>query len=95
MLKVILNKNYKFVLIVAISFAVTPILAQLNADEDIPAILKENPVDSHLLKLGTALAEQAHFSKKRVSNELSPFILMNFLESLDPVKMYFNRSDIR
>ena len=95
MLKDILNKNYKFVLIVAISFAVTPILAQLNADEDIPAILKENPVDSHLLKLVTALAEQAHFSKKRVSNELSPFILMNFLESLDPVKMYFNRSDIR
>ena len=95
MLKDILNKNYKFVLIVAISFAVTPILAQLNADEDIPAILKENPVDSHLLKLVTALAEQAHFSKKRVSNELAPFILMNFLESLDPVKMYFNRSDIR
>jgi carboxyl-terminal processing protease len=95
MLKNILNKNYKFVLIVAISFGVTPIHAQLTADENIPAILKENPVDSHLLKLVTGLAEQAHFSKKRVTNELSPFILMNFLETLDPVKMYFNRSDIR
>jgi len=95
MVKNILNKNYKFVLVIAISFAVTPIFAQLTADEDIPAILKENPVDSHLLKLVSSLAEQAHFSKKRVTNELSPFILMNFLENLDPVKMYFNRSDIR
>ena len=90
-----LYKNYIFVLIIAISFTVTPIHAQLIENENIPAILKENPVDSHLLKLVTGLSETAHFSKKRVTNELSPFILMNFLENLDPVKMYFNRSDIR
>ncbi len=64
-------------------------------DENIPALLRENPVDSHLLKLVSALSEQAHFSKKKVTNELSPFILINFLEKLDPVKMYFTRSDIR
>jgi len=82
-------------LVVAIFFAVTPIHAQLTGDENIPTILKERPVDSHLLKLVTALSERSHFSKKKVTNELSPFILMNFLETLDPVKMYFNRSDIR
>jgi len=82
-------------LVVAIFFAVTPIHAQLAGDENIPTILKERPVDSHSLKLVTALSERSHFSKKKVTNELSPFILMNFLETLDPVKMYFNRSDIR
>jgi carboxyl-terminal processing protease len=91
----ILNKNYKFELIIAIFIVLIPIHAQLAEDENIPALLKESPVDSHLFKLVTALSEQTHFSKKKVTNELSPFILINFLETLDPVKMYFNRSDIR
>ena len=90
-----LIKNFKFIVIITISFAFTPIHPQSTEDENVPALLKENPVDSHLLKLVTGISERAHFSKKRVTNELSPFILMNFLESLDPVKMYFNRSDIR
>ena len=88
-------KSYKSVLLIAILLAVTPIQSQLVGDENIPAILVENPVDSHLLKLVAALSEQAHFSRKKVTNELSPFILVNFLEKLDPVKMYFTRSDIR
>ena len=90
-----MNKSYKSVLLIAILLAVTPIQSQLTGDENIPAILAENPVDSHLLKLVAALSEQAHFSRKKVTNELSPFILINFLEKLDPVKMYFTRSDIR
>jgi len=90
-----MNKSYKSVLLIAILLAVTPIQSQLAGDENIPAILVENPVDSHLLKLVAALSEQAHFSRKKVTNELSPFILVNFLEKLDPVKMYFTRSDIR
>ena len=90
-----MNKSYKSVLLIAILLAVTPIQSQLTEDENIPAILSENPVDSHLLKLVAALSEQAHFSRKKVTNELSPFILINFLEKLDPVKMYFTRSDIR
>ena len=90
-----MNKSYKSVLLIAILLAVTPIQSQLAEDENIPAILSENPVDSHLLKLVAALSEQAHFSRKKVTNELSPFILINFLEKLDPVKMYFTRSDIR
>ena len=90
-----MNKSYKSVLLIAILLAVTPIQSQLTEDENIPAILAENPVDSHLLKLVAALSEQAHFSRKKVTNELSPFILINFLEKLDPVKMYFTRSDIR
>ena len=90
-----MNKSYKSVLLIAILLAVTPIQSQLVEDENIPAILAENPVDSHLLKLVAALSEQAHFSRKKVTNELSPFILINFLEKLDPVKMYFTRSDIR
>ncbi len=90
-----MNKSYKSVLLIAILLAVTPIQSQLTGDENIPAILVENPVDSHLLKLVAALSEQAHFSRKKVTNELSPFILVNFLEKLDPVKMYFTRSDIR
>jgi len=90
-----MNKSHKSVLLIAILLAVTPIQSQLVGDENIPAILVENPVDSHLLKLVAALSEQAHFSRKKVTNELSPFILVNFLEKLDPVKMYFTRSDIR
>jgi len=90
-----MNKGYKSVLLIAILLAVTPIQSQLAEDENIPAILAENPVDSHLLKLVAALSEQAHFSRKKITNELSPFILINFLEKLDPVKMYFTRSDIR
>ena len=90
-----MNKSHKSVLLIAILLAVTPIQSQLVGDENIPAILVENPVDSHLLKLVAALSEQAHFSRKKVTNELSPFILINFLEKLDPVKMYFTRSDIR
>ena len=90
-----MNKSYKSVLLIAILLAVTPIQSQLAEDENIPAILAENPVDSHLLKLVAALSEQAHFSRKKITNELSPFILINFLEKLDPVKMYFTRSDIR
>ena len=90
-----MNKSYKSVLLIAILLAVTPIQSQLVGDENIPAILVENPVDSHLLKLVATLSEQAHFSRKKVTNELSPFILVNFLEKLDPVKMYFTRSDIR
>jgi len=90
-----MNKSYKSVLLIAILLAVTPIQSQLTEDENIPAILAENPVDSHLLKLVAALSEQAHFSRKKVTNELSPFILINFLEKLDPGKMYFTRSDIR
>ena len=92
---IILNKNYKIVLLIAIFIVFTPIHAQLMEDKNIPTLLRENPVDSHLLKLVSALSEQAHFSKKKVTNELSPFILINFLEKLDPVKMYFTRSDIR
>ena len=90
-----MNRSYKSVLLIAILLAVTPIQSQLAEDENIPAILAENPVDSHLLKLVAALSEQAHFSRKKVTNELSPFILINFLEKLDPGKMYFTRSDIR
>ena len=90
-----MNKSYASVLLIAILLVVTPIQSQLTEDENIPAILSENPVDSHLLKLVAALSEQAHFSRKKVTNELSPFILINFLEKLDPVKMYFTRSDIR
>ena len=90
-----MNRSYKSVLLIAILLAVTPIQSQLAEDDNIPAILTENPVDSHLLKLVAALSEQAHFSRKKVTNELSPFILINFLEKLDPVKMYFTRSDIR
>ena len=90
-----MNKIYKSVLLIAILLAVTPIQSQLAEDENIPAIPAENPVDSHLLKLVAALSEQAHFSRKKVTNELSPFILINFLEKLDPGKMYFTRSDIR
>ena len=90
-----MNKSHKSVLLIVILLAVTPIQSQLVGDENIPAILVENPVDSHLLKLVAALSEQAHFSRKKVTNELSPFILVNFLEKLDPVKMYFTRSDIR
>ena len=50
-----MNKSYKSVLLIAILLAVTPIQSQLAEDENIPAILAENPVDSHLLKMNCPL----------------------------------------
>ena len=70
-----------------------PIQHLQSTDEIIPEVLISKPQDSHLLQLVTALSEQAHYSKKNVTNELSPFILINFLEDLDPLKMYFTKSD--
>ena len=70
-----------------------PIQHLQSTDETIPEVLISKPEDSHLLQLVTALTEQAHYSKKNVTNELSPFILVNFLEELDPSKMYFTKSD--
>ena len=70
-----------------------PIQHLQSTDEIIPEVLISKPQDSHLLQLVTALSEQAHYSKKNVTNELSPFILVNFLEELDPSKMYFTKSD--
>ena len=70
-----------------------PIQHLQSTDEIIPEVLISKPQDSHLLQLVTALSEQAHYSKKNVTNELSPFILINYLEDLDPLKMYFTKSD--
>ncbi len=70
-----------------------PIQHLQSTDETIPEVLISKPEDSHLLQLVTALTDQAHYSKKNVTNELSPFILVNFLEELDPSKMYFTKSD--
>ena len=70
-----------------------PIQHLQSTDETIPEVLISKPEDSHLLQLVTALTEQAHYSKKNVTNELAPFILVNFLEELDPSKMYFTKSD--
>ena len=70
-----------------------PIQHLQSIDETIPEVLVSKPEDRHLLQLITAITEQAHYSKKNVTNELSPFILVNFLEDLDPSKMYFTKSD--
>ena len=90
-----LYKNHTINLFILVFFCCSPTYAQFVEDEKIPALLSENPVDSHLLRLVSSLSEQAHFSRKKTNNELSPFILINFLEILDPTKIYFTRSDIR
>ena len=90
-----LYKNHTINLLILFFICFSPSYAQFIEDEKIPALLSENPVDSYLLKLVSSLSEQAHFSKKKTNNELSPFILINFLDNLDPAKMYFTRSDIR
>ena len=70
-----------------------PIQLLQSTDESIPEVLISKTEDSQFLQLVTALTEQAHYSKKNVTNELAPFILVNFLEELDPSKMYFTKSD--
>ncbi len=60
-----MNKSYKSVLLIAILLAVTPIQSQLTEDENIPAILAENPVDSHLLKLVCSTVRTSSFFKKQ------------------------------
>ena len=75
-----MNKSYKSVLLIAILLAITPIQSQLVEDENIPAILAENPVDSHLLKMVAALSEHAHFSKKLISIKGDNSLVIFFLE---------------
>ena len=90
-----MDKNYTIKFLIVFCFVFSTTHAQFIEDENIPTLLKANSVDSYLIKLVSRLSEQSHFSKKKINNELSPFILVNFLETLDPAKMYFTRSDIR
>tara|TARA_B110000438_G_scaffold2479_1_gene2579 strand:+ start:457 stop:2544 length:2088 start_codon:yes stop_codon:yes gene_type:complete len=72
----------------------TPITFSNDTSNLVPSLLESNPEQSHLLKLVTAISEQGHFSKKKITNESSHLILKNYLNTLDSQKMYFTQSDI-
>ena len=72
----------------------TPITLSDDLADHAPSLLESSPEQSHLLKLVTAISEQGHFSKKKITNESSHLILKNYLNTLDSQKIYFTQSDI-
>ena len=87
-----LNRYKTIILLSLVIF--TPITVSDDSANHVPSLLKSNPEQSHLLKLVTAISEQGHFSKKKITNESSHLILKNYLNTLDSQKMYFTQSDI-
>ncbi len=87
-----LNRYKTIILLSLVIF--TPITLSDDSANHVPSLLKSNPEQSHLLKLVTAISEQGHFSKKKITNESSHLILKNYLNTLDSQKMYFTQSDI-
>ena len=87
-----LNRYKTIILLSLVIF--TPITLSDDSANHVPSLLKSNPEQSHLLKLVTAISEQGHFSKKKITNESSHLILKNYLNTLDSQKMYFIQSDI-
>jgi len=85
--------NFKLITLLLLVFF-TPITLSNDLLDHVPALLKNNPEHSHLLKLVTAISEQGHFSKKKITNESSHLILNNYLNTLDSQKIYFTQSDI-
>jgi carboxyl-terminal processing protease len=85
--------NFKLITLLLLVFF-TPITLSNDLLDYVPALLKNNPEHSHLLKLVAAISEQGHFSKKKITNESSHLILNNYLNTLDSQKIYFTQSDI-
>ena len=85
--------NFKLITLLLLVFF-TPITLSHDLLDHVPALLKNNPEHSHLLKLVAAISEQGHFSKKKITNESSHLILNNYLNTLDSQKIYFTQSDI-
>jgi len=85
--------NFKLITLLLLVFF-TPITLSNDLLDHVPALLKNNPEHSHLLKLVAAISEQGHFSKKKITNESSHLILNNYLNTLDSQKIYFTQSDI-
>jgi carboxyl-terminal processing protease len=52
------------------------------------------PDDRHVTTVVTTLVKQEHLTKHPLDDEISQRGLKTFLNSLDPMKMYFNQSDI-
>lgn len=85
--------DFKLITLLLLVFF-TPITLSNDLPDDVPALLKNNPEHSHLLKLVAAISEQGHFSKKKITNESSHLILNNYLNTLDSQNIYFTQSDI-
>ena len=81
-------------LLVLIVVLFSPITLANDSNNTVPSLLSNNPEHSHLLKLITAISEQGHFSKEKITNETSYLILKSYLNTLDSRKMYFVQSDI-
>ncbi len=56
-------------------------------------LVKPRPNDRHVTSVVTTLIRREHLSKHPLDNEISERGLKAFLESLDPMKMYFMKSD--
>ena len=63
-----------------------------------PAIADElgqlSPIDKQASRIVTSIMEQQHFSTKRLNDEMSERALDLYLKNLDPMKVYFTKSDI-
>lgn len=56
--------------------------------------LDSTPVDQATAKIVAALVEQGHISKPRINDDVSKAWCRNFLKVLDPLKLYFYKSDV-
>ncbi len=63
--------------------------ALLTAD-----LVKPRPSDRYVVSTITSLLRREHLSKHPLDDEISERGLKSFLSSLDPMKMYFEKSDI-
>lgn len=76
------------------------VLFQQNETQSIADVKRENLLDfgeyhEAVVAATARLANKYHYRKKELTNDFSEQILFEYLESLDPQKVYFLSSDVR
>lgn len=81
----------------ALTLACLAILApgsQANPDAQQAAARRPTALDRQVTRVVAALLPRQHLSQRRLDNEVSERMLNNYIEALDPMKLYFYESDI-
>jgi len=73
---------------------VEPSASELIATDEAPITLEASQKHYQIARLITRFAEQAHYSRARIDNDLSAILLNNYIESLDYNRIFFLQSDI-
>ncbi len=83
-----------------VGYSVYAVVSQLNETQSStgtvsPPLLVADIYHSAIVAAAAELADQYHYRNRPLNNEFSEEILAEFLNALDPRKMYFLASDIR